>query len=239
MRATIVLARIVALALPPRCPACGDVVEADHRFCAGCWSALRFLGDPACAGCGLPFAFDRGEGVRCAPCLARAPVHDGVRAAVAYGPVARDVALKLKYGGRLALATTMGRLMARHVPADATRIVPVPLHPRRLWTRGYNQAGLIAAAVAERACVPLDRDLLRRTRATPPLREMGSRARAKVVAGAFAVADPARVVGQSIVLVDDVYTSGATTDACAKILSKAGAERVRVLCWARVIHGDD
>lgn len=233
------LARLVALALPPRCPGCGTVVEADHRFCAGCWSGLRFLGDPACAGCGAPFAIDRGPGTRCAPCLSRPPVHDGVRAAVAYGPVARDVALKLKYGGRLALARTMARLMQRHMPGDATLIVPVPLHRRRLWTRGYNQALLIGAELARASNVPIARDVLRRTRATPPLKGMDGRRRARAVRGAFVVTDPAQIAGRSIVLVDDVHTSGATVAACTRVLRAAGATRVVVLCWARVVGVDD
>ncbi|WP_294318958.1 ComF family protein [uncultured Sphingomonas sp.] len=233
------IAQLVALAIPPRCPGCGTVVEADHRFCATCWAGLRFLGDPACAACGMPMAIDQGPGMRCGPCLVRLPVHDGVRAAVAYGPVARDVALKLKYGGRLALATTMARLMLRHLAADATCLVPVPLHRRRLWTRGYNQSVLIAAALGRMRGVPMLRDALRRTRATPPLRGMNGRARAKAVRGAFVVSDPATVAGQSVVLVDDVHTSGATVDACAAALRRAGAARVMVLCWARVVGADD
>lgn len=233
------IAQLVALALPPRCPGCGAVVEADHRFCAGCWSGLRFLGDPACAACGAPLPIDQGPGMRCAPCLSQTPVHDGVRAAVAYGPVARDVALKLKYGGRLALATTMARLMCRHLPDDADCLIPVPLHRRRLWTRGYNQSVLIATALAGMRGVPVLRDTLRRTRATPPLRGMNGRARAKMVRGAFVVADPAVVAGKRIVLIDDVHTSGATIDACALALRRAGAARVTALCWARVVGADD
>lgn len=233
------IAQLVALAIPPRCPGCGVAVEADHRFCATCWSALRFLGDPACAACGLPMVIDQGPGMRCAPCLTRPPVHDGVRAAVAYGPVARDVALKLKYGGRLALATTMARLMMRHLSMDATCLIPVPLHRRRLWTRGYNQSVLIADALGRMRGVPVLRDTLRRSRATLPLRGMDGRARAKAVRGAFVVADPAAVAGQSVVLVDDVHTSGATVDACATALLRAGAARVMVLCWARVVGADD
>lgn len=233
------IARLVALALPPRCPGCGVVVEADHRFCAGCWSGLRFLGDPSCAGCGVPLAIDQGPGIRCVPCLARPPVHDGVRAAVAYGPVARDVALKLKYGGRLALAATMARLMSRHLPDDADCLIPVPLHRRRLWTRGYNQSVLIAAALTEMRGTPVLRDALRRTRPTPPLRGMDGRARAKAVRGAFVVADPGAVAGRSVVLIDDVHTSGATVDACAVALRRAGAGRVTALCWARVVGADD
>lgn len=233
------LNRLVALALPPRCPGCGEVVEADHRFCTKRWSGLRFLGDPACATCGAPFAIDRGGELRCAPCLAAPPAHDGLRAAVAYGPVARDVALKLKYGGRLALAETMARLMRRHLPDDATLIVPVPLHRRRLWTRGYNQALLIANGLSRLSGVAVARDALRRTRPTPPLKGMNGRRRAQAVRGAFMASDPGRIAGQTVVLVDDVYTSGATAAACTKVLRAAGATRVTILCWARVIGADD
>ncbi len=237
MRPAALLAGLAALALPPRCPGCGVVVEADHRFCARCWSGLRFLGDPACGRCGVPFAVT-GETV-CDSCRRRPPVHGGVRAAVAYGPVARDVALKLKYGGRLALADTMARLMRRQVPDGATVLVPVPLHRRRLWTRGYNQAVLIADALAQGTGLPVERHALTRIRATPPLRAMDHAARARTVRGAFACADPAAIAGQAVLLIDDVHTSGSTTDACAQVLLAAGARSVRVLCWAQVVGTDN
>ncbi|WP_139809980.1 ComF family protein [Sphingomonas azotifigens] len=231
------LLRLVDLALPPRCPGCGAIVEADHRFCAGCWDSLQFLGAPWCAACNLPFDFDRGPGARCAACLADPPPHDGVRAAVAYGDVARRLALKLKYGGRLAAAETMARAMARLVPEGADLLVPVPLHRWRLWSRGFNQAVLIAHGVARRSGLPVERDLLRRVRATPKLQGLGRRARAKAVAGAFALGPGARakLQGRTVLLVDDVHTSGATGDACARLLKRGGAARVILLCWARVL----
>ena len=231
------LLRSADLALPPRCPGCGEIVRADHRFCAACWGRLRFLGPPWCAGCNLPFDFDRGPDARCGPCLAAAPVHDGVRAAVSYGDVARTVALKLKYGGRMAYAETMARAMARLIPDDADLLVPVPLHRWRLWSRGFNQALLIAEALSAASGVPLARALLRRPKATPLLRGLDPRARRKAVAGAFALAGGAteRLAGRHVVLVDDVYTTGATTDACVRILKRGGADRVTPLVWARVI----
>jgi ComF family protein len=233
------LHRLVSLALPPRCPGCGVPVGEDHRFCAGCWGALRFIGPPWCAGCNLPFAHDRGEGARCVACLAEPPHHAGVRAAVAYGPVARRLALRLKYGGRIGLATTMARAMAARMPAATDLLVPVPLHRWRLWRRGYNQAMLIAAALGRAGGVPVAGDALVRTRPTVPLRGMGSRQRRAAVRGAFAIRADAAVRGRAVVLVDDVYTSGATADACTRVLLRAGARSVTILCWARVLRGEE
>lgn len=175
----------------------------------------------------------------CATCLADPPVHGGARAAVAYGAVAKSVVLRLKYGGRTAFAETAARAMARLVPEDATLVVPVPLHRWRLWSRGFNQAALIAEALATPR-VRADVDLLKRTRATPVMRGLGRTGRAKAVAGAFALASGARerLKGRHVVLVDDVYTTGATANACARVLLRGGAAKVTLLCWARVI-GDD
>ncbi|WP_448663798.1 ComF family protein [Sphingomonas sp. CJ20] len=233
------LARIAALALPPRCPGCGAVTAADHQFCADCWGSLTFLGPPWCARCHLPFEYDRG-GALCDRCIADAPAHDGVRAAVAYGDVARGVALKLKYGGRLACAETMARAMARLVPPDADLLVPVPLHRWRIWARGFNQAALIGRALSRSQGLPMDTGVLRRVRATPVLRGLGGRGRARAVAGAFALAPGVPTLeGKIVVLVDDVFTSGATASACARELKRGGANKVILLCWARVIRSED
>ncbi|MGP7796138.1 ComF family protein [Sphingomonas sp. CLY1604] len=230
---------IAALALPPRCPGCGMPVAADHRFCATCWSGLRLIAPPWCAGCNLPFAHDRGEGARCGACLADPPRHAGVRAAVAYGAVARRLALKLKYGGRIGVAATMAERIAPTVPRHLDLLVPVPLHRWRLWSRGYNQAALIAAALRRRTGIDHDPLVLVRRRRTVVLQGLGSRGRRRAVAGAFAVTGAARVRGRSIGLVDDVYTSGATAAACTRALLAAGAASVTILCWARVIPGED
>lgn len=229
--------RFVAdFALPPRCPGCGGVTGEDHLFCADCWCRLRFLAPPWCAACNRPFVYDRGAAARCARCLADPPRHAGIYAAVAYGEIARTVALRLKYGGRTALAETVGRQMARLLPPGTDLLIPVPLHRWRLWARGFNQAALIASAITRACGVPHDPLLLRRIRATPPLRAMGAKARARTVAGVFRVVDPqARLRGKSVVLVDDIYTSGATTDGCVRALLRAGAAQVAILCWARVL----
>jgi ComF family protein len=228
----------IGWALPPRCPGCGVPVEADHRFCGPCWSALRFLDTSGCARCGMPLAFDHQDGC-CARCLAQPPRHDGVRAAVAYGPVAREIALRLKYGGRIGLAATVARPLSRLMPEEVELLVPVPLHRRRLWSRGYNQAALIADALSRATKVPVARQALTRRRATAVLRGQSPAKRRRTLAGAFAVPDRTAVTGRAVALVDDVYTSGATADACTRALLGAGARRVVVLCWARVLDGDD
>lgn len=233
-----ILRHVVTAALPPRCAGCGVPVAEDHRFCAPCWSSLRFIGPPWCAGCNIPFAFDRGDDARCGDCLRDPPRHAGVRAAVAYGPVARSLALRLKYGGRTAFAETMALRMRWLIPAGTDLLVPVPLHRRRIWSRGFNQAALIAQALARAHAVSHDRDVLVRPRHTVVLRGLGGRQRARTVAGAFAVVAPERVLGKAVVLVDDIYTSGATADACTRVLLRAGARSVTILCWARVLSTD-
>jgi ComF family protein len=238
---------VLDFALPPRCAGCGAITTEPHRFCLACWSRLAFLGEPCCAVCALPFEFAQGPEARCGGCLAAPPAFERMRAAVAYGEIPRRVALKLKYGGRPGVAETMARLMQRHLPpegsggAGSPLLVPVPLHRWRIWKRGYNQAALIAAALARRAGVPACLDLLERPKATPPLKAMNPKQRRETVRGAFRIAAGHRetVRGQTIVLIDDVFTSGATVDGCARVLKRAGAARVEALCWARVVRGGD
>lgn len=226
----------VDAALPPRCPGCGAVSGADHLFCAACWGSLRWLTPPWCASCFHPLADSE---VLCARCTEHPPGHDGVRAAVGYDAIARAMVLRLKHGGHLAYAETIAAHLARLVPDEAELLVPVPLHRWRLWRRGFNQAVLIADGVGRRRGVPVARDVLRRVRATPMLRGLGRRARARAVAEAFALAPASgqRLAGRHVLLVDDVYTSGATAEACAGLLRAAGAARVEILCWARVLDG--
>jgi len=226
-------------ALPPRCPICGVTVEADNRFCLTCWQQLDFLARPWCAACGVPFAFDRPDDSLCAQCLTDPPVHNGVRAAVRYDDHSSLIAMRLKYGTRLGLAKLIAEHLLKFV-ADVSGhpiIVPVPLHRSRLWRRGFNQSVLIGRELARATGVEMDYDVIFRSKITPPLRGMSGAQRRRAVDAAFALrADaPEKLADKSVILVDDVYTSGSTSNACSRLLKRAGAEQVFVFCWARVI----
>lgn len=230
--------------LPPRCPGCGAITPEPHLFCQRCWSTLEFLGDPACESCGLPFAHAEAgagdSGSRCGACLAEPPPLARMRAAVAYGDIARTVALRLKYGGRPGVAETIARQIERHLDATGAPpvLAPVPLHRWRIWRRGYNQAALIADALARRSGVETIPGLLERVRATPPLGRRNIAQRRETLRGAFRVAraHAEKVRGRRIILIDDVFTTGSTAHGCAKALRRAGAQSIELLCWARVVR---
>lgn len=177
------------------------------------------------------------EGSLCGACLAAPPAHDGVSAAVTYGPIARQVVLALKYGRRPGMARTMAALIApRLSPEPEAVLVPVPLHRWRLWSRGFNQSLALARGIAAHTGQTVRGEALARTKATPLLRGLNPSQRRKAVQTAFAARQT--MAGAHVLLVDDVYTTGATANACAKVLKRAGASRVTVVTWARVIDAD-
>lgn len=226
-------------AIPPRCPGCGTIVRDDHQFCLQCWRQIDFLDGPACAGCSVPLALADDDDQLCGACLADPPPFTGAPSAVAYGAIMRTVALRLKYGRRIGHAQLMAGLMARHIPRldPPAILVPVPLHRWRIWSRGFNQSALIAGHLAKMTGADLTDDTLLRVKATPSMRGLGRKGRAKAVRGAFALAPRSddRLAGRHLVIIDDVHASGATLRACAKALQKSGAARVSALTWARVI----
>lgn len=228
--------------LPPLCPACRGLVGDDGGLCAFCWSRLSFIAPPYCPRLGIPFAYDPGPGVLSTEAATDPPAFARARAAVRYDGVASALVHALKYGDRLDLAPTMGRWMARagrELTDGADALVPVPLHWRRLWARRFNQAAALAAAIARASGVPVLDDAVRRLRATPQQVGLTRSDRATNVQGAFAVPDDrqAAVAGKRLVLIDDVLTSGATADTCARALLRAGAAQVDVLVFARVVDG--
>ena len=234
------IAPVLDFVYPPRCPACGGAVAEQGGLCGACWDDLVIPSDPGCAACQRPFG-DKGptEGAICAVCLADPPDHDGIAAGTLYTETARKLVLSFKHGRRIALAPLLARMIsARLPPAEGERvIVPVPLHRRRLWERGFNQAGLLGRELAKQGYGTLCVDALVRNRPTPSLGGLGRKARARALQGAIGIrnARRSRVQGRDVLLVDDVLTSGATSRACVKVLKRAGAKRVTIACFARVL----
>jgi ComF family protein len=233
------LRRGLDVALPRLCPACRDLVT-DNGVCPTCWSKLAFIAPPYCPRLGIPFAYDPGPGILSMQAIADPPAYQRARAAVRYDDVARSLAHAFKYGDRLDLAPLIGRWMARagrELTQGADALVPVPLHWRRLWTRRFNQSVVLAEVIGRENGIAVAHTALRRVKATAQQVGLSRAERATNVQGAFRVSPDAKaqVAGRRLVLIDDVLTSGATSDACARALLRAGAAQVDVLVFARVV----
>lgn len=236
---------LLDLLLPPQCICCDALVEQQGQLCAACFGHTDFITAPYCTRCGVPFgAADQGSAcgdvaALCPSCVASPPLFGRARAALRYNAQGRQLILPMKHADRPELATMLAPHMARAGTAllqHADLLVPVPLHRRRLFHRRYNQAALLAAAIARIAGVPALLDALVRRHATASLDTKSPAERAAVVRDAFAIR-PARagmLAGRAVVLIDDVMTSGATANACAATLLAGGARSVDVLLAARV-----
>jgi ComF family protein len=227
------------IALPTLCVACREPVAGDG-VCGKCWAQISFIEKPYCPRLGIPFVYDPGPELMSMEAIASPPAYQRARAAVRYDDVARMLVHALKYQDRTDLAPTMGRWMARagdELLNDADALVPVPLHWRRGWSRRFNQSGALAKAISRQKPVTVLGDALTRIKPTQQQIGLSRDERASNVQGAFAV-PPERlhaVRGRHLILIDDVLTSGATVDACARALLRAKAKRVDVLVFARVV----
>lgn len=227
--------------LPPRCLACGAAVDSHGRLCADCWKSLTLLGPPCCDSCGYPFVYTMPASTVCGACYRRPPSFERARAAFRYDDASRSLVLRFKHADDTHGAPAYGQWLARAGAAlcrEADLIAPVPLHRWRLLARRYNQAALLARSVSRIAGVRLAVDLLVRRRHTPSQGRLSAVARRRNVRGAFSVR-PARapmVADARILLIDDVLTTGATAEECARVLLSAGAAAVDVLTLARVVR---
>lgn len=232
---------------PPRCAGCAArlPVEAESRVCAVCLAGIERISAPLCRRCGIPFEGSQEPSHVCGRCLAAPPRFGKARSVARYRASAEAESGALaamirrhKYGLDQSLARPLAECLGDELPvqaADYDVIIPVPLHRRRLRWRGFNQAALLADAVARRLGRPLDITALVRVRPTPPQTAQDLETRARNMRGAFAVRQPARVRDRRVLLVDDVFTTGATVNECARVLLAAGARTVDVFTLARAL----
>lgn len=205
------------------------------------WQKVTFLDEPCCASCGFPFEYDVGKESLCGDCLARPPAYDRARAAFVYDEISRSPVLAFKHGGRTeglrAFSAHMFRAGRVFWP-EADMIIPVPLHRSRLVKRRFNQSALLARKLSTLTELPFEPDILLRTRATPSQGAQSAAGRRRNVRGAFSVSQKfkSRLKGQHVVLVDDVMTTGATINACAKTLKRAGVSYIDVITLARTVR---
>lgn len=240
-----IFTRLIDLIYPPRCHACGRFLvrgPADDRqsryICPSCMADFRTLTPPHCDVCARPFHSRSGGNHRCESCLRKRPLFHTIGAPYLYEGSLKTVIHLFKYEGRSGLAAFLGPILASFARDWDTGekvglVMPVPLHPRRLRERGFNQSKLLAGHVAGELDTPLDVYSLRRIRHTPPQTGLGRAERRKNVRGAFHLRTPEIVRGKAVILVDDVATTGNTLNECTKVLLKSGARQVSCLVLAR------
>jgi ComF family protein len=232
--------RAADLVYPPVCLGCGVLTGRHGAVCASCWRQLRFIDRPYCDVLGLPFSYDPGPGMLSAQAIAHPPAFDRLRSAVIFDGAARAMVHGLKYKDRGDLAPTMAGWMERGGRDCLDRcdaILPVPLHRTRFVLRKFNQAAELARHLSRRTEKPFVPAALVRTKRTRRQVGLTARAREENVRAAFAVAPgyEAEVFGKRVVLIDDVYTTGATVSAAARALKKAGAAEISVLTFAMAL----
>ncbi len=227
-----------ALLFPPVCPVCAAPVLENGALCPDCFAKLQFMPPAVCACCGVPLPDSmQGEGL-CLQCVRKKPVFDGVYSAFKYDETSRALIFSLKYGAKFDVVSFMADAMGRageKLLAKADVLVPVPLHRWRLLSRRFNQSVLLANAIAKRYALPVDPFALKRCRHTHKQGRFSPFERFKNVKGVFA-ADATAFKGKRAVIVDDVFTTGATAGECAKTLKRAGAVGVGVVTFARALE---
>jgi len=229
------LKTLLDLFIPPRCLLCGKIVDEQTGLCPKCFSEIHFIGPNTCPVCGHPHFFDT-DSEKCILCLNKHPPFDRVQSAFYYDEFSKHLILPFKHADRTDMAEFLSVLLYQigsSLIEKSDLIIPVPLHPKRLRYRRYNQSALLARYLAKKGHKPYEPSLLKRIRNTPSQEDKTYIQRAKNVKNAFSVSEPDKIKGKNILLIDDVLTTGATLSSCAHALKKAGAKKVYCLTLAR------
>lgn len=242
-KARPLLARAADTLFPPRCPACSEPVAQQGALCGECWREMQFITDPRCHRCGLPFEYGMGQELLCGRCMESPPAFTRALSVFRYDDTSRKQVLAFKFHDRTQLAPVFGQWLARagNEFAPLTDVIlPVPLHYRRLLQRRYNQAALLSYALGKQVKLPVLPDVLLRKKPTSSQSGLSRKGREDNLRGAFTVpkAKRAQIKGKSVLLVDDVMTTGATLNACARVLHDAGVKDVYGLTLARTVLGE-
>ncbi len=238
-----ILTGIADLIYPPRCMTCDEPLEQHDAlpFCPSCRAGIQILRSPLCPRCGVPFPVAEGEDRLCGDCLRMDRPYAIARSVGSYEGTLLTAIHRFKYQGKTGIGKILGRIMADFAETlwdmkVFERVVPVPLHRKRLRSRGFNQSVILARALAKRFGIMLDFTSLRREIFTPPQVGLDRKERCANVHGIFTVRHPERIAGRRILLVDDVYTTGSTLEECSRTLIRAKAEAVAVLTLARAVR---
>lgn len=232
--------KFVDLLIPIRCAKCGTILENRRGLCADCWTLIPFITEPVCNCCGFPFDFEVEEGALCGACSHIHPPYTTARSVFVYTLQSKDLILKFKHTDSIHSAPLFAEWMARLLKdVENPLCIPVPLHWTRLFMRTYNQAALLAQEIAKHNNWAYAPSLLLRKRRTPSQGRLSKAERIKNIERAFAVSKKKKglLLDRTIILVDDVFTTGATLNACSKTLLKAGAKEVQALTLGRVVKG--
>jgi len=227
--------------LPPQCPCCGKFLEEGQQgFCESCLSEVRWIEPPFCSICGTPFVSGESENHPCGSCLIHRKYFRMARASAAFEGSLQGAVHRWKYGGKTHLTSFFAEWMAEGLNRywdlhSLDLLIPVPLHPQRLRERGFNQALLLAEELSRRTGIPVLKTILKKKKPTLPQVNLSGAEREKGLKGVFYVTEREKLSGKSVLLIDDVYTTGATVNECSKGLLKGGAERVDVLTLAHAI----
>lgn len=230
---------VIDTILPPRCPGSGEIVEIQGAVSPNFWDQLQFIEKPFCKRCAIPFSFETDENNICAKCLEEDPFYDESRAPVVYNDASRRIILNFKFNDKTHYVHTFVPWMLRagaDLLGEADYIIPVPLHPKKIRMRKFNQAALLAHEISKKSDVKYIAEGLIRTRHTVPQKGLNKKERYKNISGAFAIGDRYldKFAHKNIIIIDDIFTTGSTLNECARILKNAGAAKVNVITIARV-----